>query len=107
MGTLIQRYQLTESDFRGKRFASFPHDLKGNNDLLCLTQPSVISEIHERYLEAGADIIETNTFNANRISQGDYNMEDHVFEMNVEAAGLARRAAEKFTGMNPAEIRSA
>ena len=101
MGSLIQEYQLKESDFRGKRFASFPHDLKGNNDLLSLTQPGIISEIHDKYLEAGADIIETNTFNANRISQGDYHMESHVYEMNLEAARLAKKAARKFSEKDP------
>ncbi len=101
MGSLIQEYRLKESDFRGKRFESFPHDLMGNNDLLTLTQPGIIREIHENYLEAGADIIETNTFNGNRISQSDYHMESHVPEMNREAARLAKQACLKYTGMNP------
>src|SRR5690606_15367420 len=76
MGTMIQQYGLTEEEYRGKRFADYPKDLKGNNDLLCLTKPEVIREIHAAFLEAGADIIETNTFNANAISQRDYEMQD-------------------------------
>ena len=78
MGTMIQSYKLTETDYRGERFKDFPHDLKGNNDLLALTQPKIIREIHSAYLEAGADIIETNTFNATSISMADYHMEDLV-----------------------------
>ncbi|MFC2116022.1 methionine synthase [Bacteroidota bacterium] len=105
MGSLIQEYGLTESDFRGKRFANFPHDLKGNNDLLSLTKPGVIKEIHEKYLEAGADIIETNTFNANRFSQSDYHLESHVYEINRESAKLAREAADKYTGMDASQPR--
>lgn len=101
MGTMIQRHELTESDYRGERFKNFPHNLKGNNDLLVLTQPNIISEIHEAYLASGADIIETNTFNANRISMADYHMEDLVIEMNKEAARLAREAADKYTNMQP------
>jgi 5-methyltetrahydrofolate--homocysteine methyltransferase len=105
MGSLIQEYGLTESDFRGERFARFPHDLKGDNDLLCLTRPDVISEIHEKYLEAGADIIETNTFNANRFSQADYKLESFVYEINLEAARLARKAADKFNAKDPSRTR--
>jgi 5-methyltetrahydrofolate--homocysteine methyltransferase len=105
MGSLIQDYQLKESDFRGKRFTSFPHDLKGNNDLLSLTQPAIIKEIHEKYLEAGADIIETNTFNANRISQSDYHMESHVREINFEAARLAKEAVSEFMEKHPGKAR--
>ncbi|MCK4745928.1 MAG: homocysteine S-methyltransferase family protein, partial [Bacteroidales bacterium] len=100
MGSLIQEYGLTESDFRGKKFANFPHDLKGNNDLLSITKPGVIREIHEKYLEAGADIIETNTFNANRFSQADYHLESYVYEMNRESAKLAREAVDKYTSMD-------
>jgi len=96
MGTMVQRHQLTESDFRGDRFADFPHNLKGNNDLLVLTCPSVIRGIHEAYLEAGADIIETDTFNANRISLKDYHLEDHAYEINLAAARLAREAVAGF-----------
>src|SRR6478735_6663785 len=76
MGTMIQRYKLAEADYRGERFKDWPSDIKGNNDLLCLTQPQIIKAIHKDYLEAGADIIETNTFNAQRVSLADYNMQD-------------------------------
>ena len=96
MGTVIQEYNLTEEDFRGTRFASLPGQMKGNNDMLCLTRPDVISDIHERYLRAGANIIETNTFNAQRISQADYHMEAYVREMNAEGARLAKQAALKY-----------
>src|SRR5215217_2347230 len=96
MGTMIQRYRLTEADYRGDRFKDWPSDIKGNNDLLCLTQPHIIREIHGHYLEAGADIIETNTFNAQRISLADYHMEDLAYEINLAAAKLAREAVEKF-----------
>jgi len=98
MGTMVQRYMLTEADFRGERFKDFPCNLKGNNDLLVLTKPEVIREIHLAYLEAGADIIETDTFNANRISLADYQLEDLAYEINVSAAKLAREAIDNFTG---------
>ncbi len=94
MGTMIQRYKLSEADYRGERFADFPHDLKGNNDLLVLTQPAVIREIHEAYLAAGADIIETNTFSSNAVSMADYHMEHLVRELNGAAAKLARDALQ-------------
>jgi 5-methyltetrahydrofolate--homocysteine methyltransferase len=94
MGTMIQRHGLSEADYRGERFADWPRDLKGNNDLLTLTQPRVIGDIHQAYLEAGADILETNTFNANRISMADYGMEDLSRELNVAAARLARGLAD-------------
>ncbi|MDX1479017.1 MAG: homocysteine S-methyltransferase family protein, partial [Saprospiraceae bacterium] len=97
MGTMIQRYQLSEEDFRGEQFAHHPRPLKGNNDILCLTQPHVIAEIHEAYLEAGADIIETNTFNATAISQADYGTEESVYEINLTAARLACAAAKKYS----------
>jgi 5-methyltetrahydrofolate--homocysteine methyltransferase len=97
MGTMIQRYKLDEAGYRGERFKDHPRDLKGNNDLLVLTQPKIISAIHNAYLEAGADIIETNTFNAQAISQSDYGLEDIVYEMNVAAAKLAREAADAWT----------
>jgi len=97
MGTMIQRYKLEEKDYRGERFADYPSDLQGNNDLLTLTQPQIISDIHKAYLEAGADILETNTFNANTISMADYHMEDLAYELNVESAKLARAAADEFT----------
>ncbi|HOK97512.1 MAG TPA: methionine synthase [Bacteroidales bacterium] len=105
MGTMIQRYQLSEEQYRGERFKDFPYPLKGNNDILCLTQPAIIREIHEQYLDAGADIIETNTFNANAISQSDYHLEDIVYELNVAAAKIARAAADKFTEFTPEKPR--
>jgi 5-methyltetrahydrofolate--homocysteine methyltransferase len=100
MGTMIQSYDLSEEDFRGNRFRSHPVNLKGNNDLLSLTRPDIIREIHESYLEAGADIIETNTFNANAISQADYGTGSLVHEMNEASARIAVKAAEKFTRLN-------
>jgi 5-methyltetrahydrofolate--homocysteine methyltransferase len=101
MGTMIQRHKLDEAGYRGTRFKDWPRDVKGNNDLLVLTQPAIIQEIHEQYLEAGADIIETNTFNAQRISMADYGMEDLSYEINVAAAKLARAAADKYTRLTP------
>ncbi len=97
MGTMIQRYKLTEADFRGERFADHPKDLKGNNDLLVLTKPEVISEIHRQYLDAGADIIETNTFGTTTVAQEDYGLQDYAYEMNVAAARLAREACDAFS----------
>ena len=105
MGTMIQKHGLTEADFRGARFADHPHDLKGNNDLLLLTRPDVIQGIHEQYLVAGADILETNTFNATRLSQSDYKLEDIVYELNFTGAALARAACDKYTAQNPAKPR--
>ncbi len=105
MGTMIQRYRLTEADYRGERFARHPSDLGGNNDLLVLTQPQIITEIHKSYLEAGADLIETNTFNSNAISQSDYKLESLVYELNLAAARLAREAATSFTSKNPKKPR--
>ena len=95
MGTMIQGAELTESDYRGVRFANYPSDLKGNNDLLTLTRPDLISSIHRAYVDAGASIIETNTFNANAPSMSDYGMEDLVYELNLEAARLARKVADQ------------
>jgi 5-methyltetrahydrofolate--homocysteine methyltransferase len=92
MGTMVQRRRLTEEDFRGARFAQHARDLRGNNDVLVLTRPDVISEIHHEYLEAGADIIETSTFSSNRVAQSDYGLESIVYELNVEGARLARAA---------------
>lgn len=97
MGTMIQRHKLEEADYRGERFADWAYDLKGNNDLLVLTQPQIIQGIHEAYLEAGADIIETNTFNGTRVSMSDYHMEDLVPEINREAARLAKEACAKYS----------
>jgi 5-methyltetrahydrofolate--homocysteine methyltransferase len=105
MGTMIQRYKLTEEDYRGKRFRDHPCDLQGNNDLLSLTRPGVIREIHEAYLMAGADIIETNTFNATSVSQADYQMESMVFEINVESARIAAEAAASYTAKTPGKPR--
>lgn len=96
MGTMIQRYKLAEKDYRGERFKDWPSDIKGNNDLLCLTQPAIIREIHKEYLQAGADIIETNTFNAQRVSLADYHMEDLAYDINFAAAKIAREAIEEF-----------
>jgi len=100
MGTMIQNYKLDEKEYRGSRFADYPYDLKGNNDLLSITQPGIIQEIHEKYLEAGADIIETNTFNANRISLADYHMEDLSYEINLVSARIAKKTTIKFTEKN-------
>src|SRR6476620_2306894 len=97
MGTMIQREGLGEAEYRGDRFADWASDLKGNNDLLSLTQPDIIRGIHTAYLEAGADLIETNTFNAQRISLADYGMQDLAYEINVAAARLAREAADAMT----------
>jgi len=105
MGTMIQTFKLTETDFRGQRFADFPHDLRGNNDLLTLTQPEVIRSIHTGYLEAGADILETNTFNSNAASMSDYHMQDLVYELNCSAAKLAREAAQNFEAKTPGKPR--
>ena len=96
MGTMIQTYQLREADYRGTRLADHPSPLQGNNDLLSITQPDIIRAIHFAYLEAGADIIETNTFNANVISQADYGLEELAFELNYASAVLAREAVDKF-----------
>lgn len=105
MGTMIQRHKLGEEDYRGERFKDWASDLKGNNDLLVLTQPDIIRAIHEAYFEAGADIIETNTFNAQAISMADYGMESLSYEMNVAAASLAREAADKYTAATPEKPR--
>jgi len=101
MGTMVQRYELTEADFRGERFADHAHDLRGNNDILVLTRPDVVTEIHEAYLEAGSDLIETNTFSGTTVAQADYGLEHVVYELNVEAARLAREAADAWTTRTP------
>jgi len=101
MGTMIQRCRLSESDFRGERFVDHPSELQGNNDLLSLTQPEIITRIHSDYLAAGSDVIETNTFNANRISQADYHLEDLAYELNLASARLARAAADRSTRRDP------
>jgi len=105
MGTMIQNYKLTEEDFRGERFKNHPVELKGNNDLLSITRPDIIKAIHEEYLKAGADIIETNTFNGTSISLADYEMEDLAYEINFQSAKIAKEAADKFTAENPGKPR--
>ena len=105
MGTMIQRYKLGEDDYRGERFGNHPSDLKGNNDLLTLTRPDVIREIQSDYLAAGADILETNTFNSTRIAQADYRLEHLVYELNKEGAAIARAVADEFTAKNPNQPR--
>lgn len=105
MGTMIQRYGLTEADFRGEHFKDIPGQMKGNNDLLCLTRPDVIEEIHRKYLEAGADIIETNTFNATAVSMADYHVQEFCREINLAAAKLARKLADEYTLKDPAKPR--
>ncbi len=101
MGTMIQRYKLSEADYRGERFADWPSDIKGNNDLLCLTQPQIIKAIHKEYLSAGANIIETNTFNAQKVSLADYDMQALAFEINVAAARIAKEAIAEFEAEHP------
>lgn len=101
MGTMIQRHKLTEADYRGARFADWPSDLKGNNDLLSITQPEIIKNIHLQYLEAGADIIETNTFNAQAVSMADYNMSELSYEINIAAAKCARNAVDEYRANHP------
>jgi 5-methyltetrahydrofolate--homocysteine methyltransferase len=103
MGTMIQQYKLQEQDYRGERFRDYPSDLKGNNDLLSITQPQIIKAIHKEYLEAGADIIETNTFNAQQVSLADYDMQALAYEMNVAAAKCAREAVDEYLTVHPEE----
>lgn len=101
MGTMIQRHKLTEEQYRGERFKDHPYDLKGNNDILCITQPEIIKGIHRAYFEAGADIVETNTFNGTPISQADYHTQDYVYEINYQAAKIAKEVSEEFKLKNP------
>jgi 5-methyltetrahydrofolate--homocysteine methyltransferase len=101
MGSLIQQYKLTDADYRGEKFRDFPHEVKGNNDMLSITRPDVIKEIHAKYFEAGADIAETNTFSGTSIAMADYHMEDYVYELNYESAKIAREVADEFTAKNP------
>lgn len=96
MGTMIQRYKLNEADYRGEQFKNWHKDVKGNNDMLCITQPHIIEEIHLKYLQAGANILETNTFSAQRISMADYDMQEYSYQLNLEAAKCARNAVSKF-----------
>jgi 5-methyltetrahydrofolate--homocysteine methyltransferase len=105
MGTMIQRYKLEEADYRGERCKDWHCDVKGNNDLLSITQPQIIEEIHKQYLEAGADIIETNTFSSTVIAQADYDMQSLAYDMNVASAQVARKAADEYTAKNPAKPR--
>ncbi|MFS4449106.1 homocysteine S-methyltransferase family protein [Maribacter sp. 2307UL18-2] len=101
MGTMLQRYKFKEEDFRGERFAAWEHPLQGNNDLLSLTQPEAIAEVHRKYFQAGADIIETNTFSGTTIAMADYHMEDLVYELNYESARIAKKVADEFTRKEP------
>jgi 5-methyltetrahydrofolate--homocysteine methyltransferase len=105
MGTMIQRYQLKEADFRGERFINHPHDLQGNNDLLSIVRPDIIESIHKAYLDAGSDIIETNTFSGTTIAQADYKLESVVYELNYESARIAKKACIEYTAMNPSKPR--
>lgn len=105
MGTMIQPYKLTEEDFRGERFKDHSHPLKGNNDLLSITRPDVIKEIHRKYLEAGADIIETNTFSGTTVAQADYHLEDAVYDLNYYSAKIAKEVADEFTKKDPSKPR--
>lgn len=105
MGTMLQEYKFTEKDFRTERFADWPVSLKGNNDLLSLTQPEAIAEIHRKYFAAGADIVETNTFSATSIAMADYQMQDLVYELNFESARIARKVADEQTLLNPEKPR--
>ena len=105
MGTMIQRHKFSEEDYRGVRFADYPSPLQGNNDLLTLTQPEAILEIHRQYFEAGADIAETNTFSSTSVAMADYDMQDLVYELNVEAAKLAKQAADEYTAKTPEKPR--
>lgn len=101
MGTMLQRFKFEEEDFRGERFKDFPHPLKGNNDLLSITQPEAVKSVHRAYFEAGADIVETNTFSGTTIGMADYHMEDLVYELNFQSAKIAREVADEFTAKNP------
>lgn len=105
MGTMLQRYKFEEEDYRGERFKNWEYPVKGNNDLLSLTQPQAIEEVHRKYLEAGADIIETNTFSGTTIAMADYHMEDLVYELNFESAKIARKVCDEFTAKNPEKPR--
>ncbi|WP_027376577.1 homocysteine S-methyltransferase family protein [Kaistella palustris] len=105
MGTMLQRYNFTEEDYRGERFNDWPHSLKGNNDLLSLTQPNAIEEVHRKYLQAGADIIETNTFSGTTVAMADYHLEELVYELNYESSKTARKVCDEFTAVNPGKPR--
>lgn len=105
MGTMLQQYEFSEEDFRGQRFKDYPSPLKGNNDLLSITQPQAIAEVHRKYFQAGADIVETNTFSGTTIAMADYNMEHLVYELNYESAKIAKQVADAFTKENPEKPR--
>ena len=104
MGTMIQQYKFTEEDYRGEKFKDFHISVKGNNDMLSITQPKAIKEIHAKYLEAGADIIETNTFSSTTIAMADYEMEDFVYELNFQSAKIAKEIANEVTAKNPNKL---
>lgn len=105
MGTMIQRYKLNEEDYRGERFKDHPYPLKGNNDLLSITRPDIIKEIHRQYFEAGADIVETNTFSGTTIAQADYHLEEAVYDINFQSAKIAREVANEMTAKDPGKPR--
>ena len=105
MGTMLQRYNFSEEDYRGERFKDYPSSLKGNNDLLSITQPEAIAEVHRKYFEAGADIVETNTFSGTTIGMADYHMENLVYELNFESAKIAKAVADEFTKAHPEKPR--
>ena len=105
MGTMIQKHKLTEEDYRGERFADWKQDVKGNNDLLSLTQPDIIKDIHLQYIAAGADLQGTNTFSATTIAQADYGMEDLAYEINFESAKIARQACDEWEAAHPGDVR--
>lgn len=101
MGTMLQKYRFTEEDFRGELFKDFLHPLKGNNDLLSITQPEAVKNVHRKYLQAGADIIETNTFSSTTIGMADYHLEDYVYQLNYESAKIAREVCNEFLTITP------
>ena len=105
MGTMLQKFSFTEDDFRGEQFKNHPYPLKGNNDLLSITQPEAVKEVHLKYLEAGADIIETNTFSSTTIAMADYHLEDFVYQLNFESAKIAREACDEFSKLTPEKPR--
>src|SRR5690606_39058428 len=105
MGTMLQAYQFSEDDFRGEQFKNFPHPLKGNNDLLSITQSEAVKEVHRKYLQAGADIIETNTFSSTTIGMADYHLEDYVYQLNYESAKIAREVCDEFKILSPEKPR--
>ena len=105
MGTMLQRYKFTEEDFRGERFKDWPTPVQGNNDMLSITQPDAIAQVHAKYFEAGADIVETNTFSGTTIAMADYGMEEFVYELNFKSAKIAKKVALEFTALEPEKPR--